>query len=106
MVSKKTVRDSREERLLEALRSNPGMFERIEAILALAREDDNGRIRSADEVEALLIEQIRRLGNETLRSWATTTERKVADKLKAKSPGVHQREKKTSNGGPPTGRSK
>ncbi len=91
---------SRESKLLEQLRENPQLFERFESILALAREDNSTDVRSADEVEFALIEQLRQLGNETLTHWAVSAEEKVSEKLKASHTGpIQQREKKRSSGG-------
>lgn len=84
----------RESKLLEQLRENPQLFERFEAILALAREDDGDDVRSADEVEFALIEQLRQLGNETLTHWAGSAEEKVSKELKANTDSIQQREKK------------
>ena len=48
--------------LLEGLQSHPKLMSRFLSILSLAEEPDvNGKIRSADEVESLLIEQVRSL---------------------------------------------
>ena len=84
----------REERLLEQLRGNSQLFERFESILALANEEDGASVRSADEVEFLLIDQLRQLGNETLTHWAFSAEQKVGQELKANTASIQQREKK------------
>jgi hypothetical protein len=73
----------------------PELFKRFQSILALAKEPDkDGRIRSADEVESLLIEEIRKLGKETLEGWAKEVETKVSREQKSVSSGLQQREKK------------
>ena len=76
------------------MREHPEMFERIESILSIAKEPCVGPVRSADEVESLLIEEIRKLGKQTLESWAIGAEQKVSERFKSRSPGVQQREKK------------
>ena len=86
---------TRESKLLEQLRENPQLFDRFESILALAREDDGTEVRSADEVEFALIEQLRQLGNETLTHWAGSAEEKVSKELKTNTDSIQQREKKT-----------
>ena len=83
-----------ESKLLEQLRENPHLLGRFESILALAREEDGGTVRSADEVEFALIEQLRLLGNETLTHWACSAEQKVSEALKSSTLSVQQREKK------------
>lgn len=70
------------------------MMNRLESIMQLAEEPPEGEVRTADEVEALLVEEIRKLGNETMSSWATSAESKVVEKHKALHGKLHQREKK------------
>ncbi len=94
MFKTKEPRSAREKRLVEQLRENPQLFERFESILALAHEEDGANVRSADEVESVLIEQLRQLGNETLSHWASSAEQKVGEELKSNNPSVQQREKK------------
>ncbi len=58
--------------LLEGLESHPKLMSRFLSILSLAEEPDaDGTIRSADEVEAILIDQVRKLGQESMESWAS-----------------------------------
>ena len=54
-----------EVRLIEQLRQQPEMMERLQSILELARSTD-GPLKTADEVEELLIQELRQLGNTTL----------------------------------------
>lgn len=76
------------------------MAERVLSILKLADEPlDSGRIRSADEVESLLVEELRKLGNDSLSAWAGGVNENVYSTLKTENPQVQLREKKTSNGG-------
>ena len=63
--------------------------------LPSAREEEGGNVRSADEVEFALIEQLRLLGNETLTHWAHFAEQTVSEELKSNIPLIQQREKKT-----------
>ena len=85
---------ARESKLLEQLRENPQLLERFESILALAREEEGAHVRSADEVEFALIEQLRQLGNETLTHWAYSAEKTISKELKSDNPLIQQREKK------------
>jgi hypothetical protein len=52
---------AREKHFLEELRRHPELMERFEAILALTKAD-RCVLRSADETEELLVEEMRRLG--------------------------------------------
>lgn len=84
----------------DGLLNNPELASRIESIIRLSNEpDESGRIRSADEVESLLIEEVRRLGNESLSQWAEKADRKLGKDLKKADPNVQMREKKRSSGG-------
>jgi len=60
------------------------------AILALAESSEG----SADEVESLLIEEVRRLGKTTMESWAIHAEEKTAQQFKADHPDARHGKKK------------
>jgi hypothetical protein len=79
--------------LLEQLRQQPQMMERFERILAIAQSTD-GPLKTADEIEDLLIEEIRRLGNATLTAWATQAEERVGQELQTQEAGLLKRKKK------------
>lgn len=84
----------------DGLVNNPELASRIESIIRLSNEpDENGRIRSADEVESLLIEEVRKLGSESLSHWAAGADRKLGKELKQTNPQVQMREKKLYSGG-------
>jgi hypothetical protein len=68
-------------------RGKPELTQRFAAIAKLASEPDlNGRIRSADEVESLLVEEVRKLGNQTLASWAEGVDSLLGEQVKASFP--------------------
>jgi len=79
--------------LIEQLREHPEIRERVRSILEIARNAE-GPLKSADEVEELLIEEMRRLGGETLRLWARQAEERVSKELKTEDPTVLSRKKK------------
>jgi len=82
------------------LSSRPALAERVLSILRFTDEPlESGKIRSADEVELMLIEELRKLGNETLSSWAGGANESVSSSFKSGNPKAQLREKKTSNGG-------
>jgi hypothetical protein len=62
-----------EAKLIEGPRQRPDMMERVQSILAIAHNQD-GPLKTADEVEAMLIEKMRRLGHSTMSQWATGAE--------------------------------
>ena len=84
---------AQEAKLLEGLRRNPQMMERVQSILEIAR-GENGPLKSADEVEAMLIEEMRRLGQSTMSQWAMTAEERVSTELRSEDPTVLSRKKK------------
>ena len=82
-----------EVQLIEQLRQQPEMMERLRSILDLARHAE-GPLKTADEVEELLIQELRRLGNTTLCQWARQAEARVSDELKGQNPTIRSRKKK------------
>jgi len=82
---------ARAKELTRRLESHPEMLERFESILDLAESDELG---SFDEVEARLVEEVRRLGGETLEGWLQRREEQVGETLRREKPGAQQREKK------------
>ncbi|MBC7852119.1 MAG: hypothetical protein IAF94_01680 [Pirellulaceae bacterium] len=69
------------------------MRERMQRILEIAKSTE-GPLKTADEIEELLIEEMRRLGNATMTEWAIQAEQRVGQELKAQDPGVVKRKKK------------
>ena len=79
--------------LIERLREHPELMERFKTILDLTTNID-GPVKRADEVEELLIEEMRRLGNTTMGSWAAQVEKKLVEQLKEKDKTATARKKK------------
>jgi len=82
-----------ETRLIEQLRKHPEMMVRVQSILEIARNAE-GPLKTADEVEELLIEEMRRLGNVTLSQWASQAGERVSTELKSEDPTVRSRKKR------------
>ena len=80
-------------RLIERLRQQPKMMEGVQRILEIANSAE-GALKTADEIEDLLIEEMRRLGNTTMTEWAIQAEQRVGQELKVQDPGVLKRKKK------------
>jgi hypothetical protein len=51
-------------------------------------------LKSADEVEELLIQAMRQLGNSSMSQWATCAEERVSKELREQDPSVRSRKKK------------
>lgn len=82
-----------EAQLLERLRQHPEMMERVQSILDIAY-NTGGPLKTADQVEELLIQEMRRLGNTSMHQWATQAEQRVSRELKAQDATVRRRKKK------------
>ena len=89
---KHPVLTEQEAALVERMRRHPQMQERFEVILNLA-EGREGEVGTADEVEEALIEEVRRLGNTTMREWATGARDKLEADLRGREAGVHRGKK-------------
>src|SRR5512134_1220450 len=83
---------AQETQLIERLRQHPAMLARVQSILDLAHAAD-GPLKSADEVEELLIQELRQLGHSTMNQWATQAEARVADELQSQDATVRSRKK-------------
>ena len=84
---------AQEIQLIDQLRQHPEMMARFQSILDLANNSD-GPLKTADEVEELLIQEVRRLGNVTMNQWASRAEERVGQELKAEDDSVRSRKKK------------
>ena len=82
-----------ETQLIEQLRQHPEMMVRVQSILEIVRNAE-GPLKTADEVEELLIEEMRRLGNLTLSQWAIQAEERVSTELRSQDPSIRSRKKK------------
>ena len=87
-----TLSDS-ELQLIEQLRKHPELLERVRSILEITASAE-GTIKKADEVEALLIEEMRRLGQATMQTWAGKAEQTLGTELKQKDVSASVRKKK------------
>jgi hypothetical protein len=88
-----TAVSAAEAQLLERLRQHPEMMERVQSILEIAYNTE-GPLKSADQVEELLIQEMRRLGNTSMHQWATQAEQRVSRELKAQDGTVRSRKRK------------
>jgi hypothetical protein len=79
--------------LIEQLRKYPELFERVRSLLQITASAE-GTIKKADEIEALLIEEMRRLGHATMETWAGKAEQTLGAELKQKDASASVRKKK------------
>ena len=80
-------------KLIDRLREHPELMERFQQILEISSSAE-GTVKKADEIEALLIQELRRLGNVTMEGWASGAERTLAEQLKQREPSATARKKK------------
>jgi hypothetical protein len=78
--------------LIQRLRKHPLILERVEHILALATDEGSGK--TADQIEEMLVQEMRQLGNATMHEWASLVEAKTGEDIQKKTPGVLKRKKK------------
>lgn len=89
---KKPTPSEEDNQLLQAMNAHPQLKERIRAILELA-EQPEGPLRSVDEIEELLVEEVRKLGSQTLADWARSAHERVEKEIKTRQPGTHRNKK-------------
>jgi hypothetical protein len=83
---------SQETKLIEQLRAHPELLERFQSLLHIACNED-GPLKTADEVEQRLIQEMRRLGSTTMHQWANQAEERVTTELRQADPPVLSRKK-------------
>jgi len=96
MLKKKSVTkplSAEELQLIEQLREHPELLARFRSILGITRNEGTA-LKTADEVEGLLIEEMRRLGHAGMSQWAVRAEERVSRELKSQEPQVRSRKKK------------
>ena len=82
-----------ERKMMERLRRHPEILERVRSILEIA-ENREGPVKTADEVEELLVQEMRKLGNVTMRDWAGEAEAQLGVALRQKDATLRSRKKK------------
>jgi len=82
-----------EARFMERLRQHPELLARFQSILDLTH-NAQGPLKTADEVEELLIQELRQLGHSSMNQWATQAEQRVSHELKEQDASVRSRKKK------------
>ncbi len=84
---------AQEQQLIERLHRHPELMERFQSILEISANVD-GPIQSADQVEGLLIEEMRRLGNMAMESWGADVERRLSEQFRHREVSARARKKK------------
>jgi hypothetical protein len=82
----------RTKRLVERLEAQPELRERIEAILAIAENEDQS-YGTADEAEQKAIEELQKLGNEVLHGWERRRSEESSSRIDQEGKGVKHEKK-------------
>jgi len=82
-----------EQQLIEQLREQPELLARFKSILSVTRNEGTA-LKTADEVEGLLVEEMRRLGHAGMSQWAVRAEERVGKEFKRQEPKALSRKKK------------
>jgi len=85
-----------DEALLNRLNEHPELRSRVESIL-LVVEDERGNLQEADAAELMLIEEMRRMGQDSLQAWANSQIIKTSQRVAQK--GIVWREGKKNSSG-------
>jgi hypothetical protein len=101
--SKRKETKRRAQELARRLEYNPELLERFESIINLSQSDE---LKTVDAIEEVLIEEVRKLGGETLGSWASRREEQLAKTLREENEKVRMRKKKRCISTPPSEKSK
>ena len=83
--------------LVTRIQAQPGLEERIEAILDIM-ENKSGEFITADEAEGKAIEEIQKLGQELLKGWALNQQNQAVKKAEQTHPNAKKHGKKNSTG--------
>lgn len=80
--------------LMDQLKARPALIEQFESILGIAAGgDEDAPIRTADEVESLVIDATRKLGNSTMQQWAQSAQQRSIESCKKEHPKARLKKK-------------
>lgn len=97
-MSKERLDERRFNQFVEKLKEYPELQERFEKILALA-ENEDGSANTADEAEERAMEEVRKLGQELMQSWAVRKHERLVSEYDLRK-GTRRKGKKNSTGKP------
>ena len=76
------------------LQARPELFKQFESILAITEDGGpDAPFRTADQVEALVAEAVRKLGNQTMQQWARQAQARAVEDCKREHPSVRLKKK-------------
>ena len=90
--------------LITRLNKHPHLRQRVEALLDVV-ENTSGDCTKADDAEQYVIDELRKMGNQALSSWAENGVISAVEKQYQETPKAHRKGKKTSAGTVPSEKS-
>lgn len=79
---------------MEQLKERPELLGQFESILGIATGgDQDAPLRTADEVESLVIDATRKLGNSTMQQWAQGAQERAIGDFKKEHPKARLKKK-------------
>lgn len=91
----------KESEFIKKLREHPELKERFEQLIAIV-ENTKGDVVRADDAEYAVIEQMRKLGQNVLQSWANKQSKKMVERVHEQKPAMRKHVKKNCSGIQPT----
>lgn len=79
--------------LEERLQEHPELREKIEALISVV-ENAQGDVKTANEAEQRVIEEIQKLGQAALQGWATQQQQRQQQEFASNHPEAHRSRKK------------
>jgi len=96
---------SKDNTLTTRLNKHPNFRQRVEALLDVV-ENTSGDCIKADDAEQYVIDELRKMGNEALSSWAKNEVISSIEKQYQETPKMHRKGKKRSVGTVPLEKSR
>lgn len=87
------MKASEDQELMHRLNQHPKLRDRLESLLNVV-ENVAGDCTTADAAEQYVIEELRKMGNDTLHCWGENAAIKSAEQFSEKSPSYHRHGKK------------
>jgi hypothetical protein len=91
------MNSNKDQIFINRLNQHPELRERMESLLNVV-ENAAGNCTKADDAEQHVIEELRKMGNEALHSWANKSALKAAEALCNQEVNLHSHGKKKSAG--------
>ena len=79
---------------MDELKERPALLEQFESILGIAAGGDgDAPFRTADQIESLVIDATRKLGNSTMQQWAQGAQQRAIEICKKEHPKARLKKK-------------